>query len=873
MPPRPALLLTLLPSLLLAAQAPLPLFPGRAYRPEPPRPRLEAGYTTHTALMEWLERLAATAPDRVRLSSLGRTEEGRPQPFLVISSPANLARLEELRTANARLADPRICTVADAEPLLARAPVFLWLAYTVHGSEAAGTEAAMAVAYHFAACEDPEVRDQLERVVLLLDPVQNPDGRERHVQYLAEVTQGTNPPDPQDAQNQGRWPGGRWNHRLFDLNRDWAWQTQAESRARAVAFLAWSPQLLADHHEMQPERAYFFPPYAQPIHEAIPTPFGGPWQTVFGRALARAFDAHGRAYFTRERFDAFYPSYGDTWASLQGAVGLTFENPNGGGLAYRRRDGEVLTLATRVRQHVLASLTTVATAAQHREALLRDFHQVRRARADLRAKAGALLVGPGTDPGRLRELAELLSRNGIESLCIDRTLDTAGLEWIGAGPEPQAIPEGSLLVPLDQPCAPLARALLEREGRMTERLSYDVTGWSLPLVFHLPAWHARVRPPVGTRRETSAPAFPDPPVWAYVLDPGQTGTHATLAALLQEGFRVWAAAEAFSQAGRHHPPGTLVLSLGANDPERLRTRLQDLARRHGHPVQGLTTGLADAGADPASPTALPLRLPRIAVLTDHPANPPALGAVLHTLRETGLPFTQLGSTRLPGADLAGYTHLVLADDATGGKAWSQMLGEGGATALKAWIHAGGTLVALRGGAAYAIRAGLSDVSLHFLAPREEEAWQKLQDPRRTSPEPPPEARTRPWSEHPRKELMEQIPGALLRTRTDPTHPLGWGLPPGEMAVLNTGDPILDLAKGGENVLHYPAGELRLSGGLPPDLRPRLNLTAYVLRERRHRGAVILFAGDPLYRGLASLTGRAFLNALFFGAPPQGGSDD
>ena len=189
----------------------------------------------------------------------------------------------------------------------------MWLGYSIHGAEPSGSEASLAVAYHYAAALDADVLKQLDRVVLLLDLTQNPDGRERAIQSVSEVLQGINPSDPQDAQNTSRWPGGRYNHRLFDLNRDWAWQTQGESLAKAAAFLQWNPQVLADHHEMSAESSYYFPPTMQPIHDAIPAPISGHWQQTFGKGVARAFDANEFTFFSKDIFDLFYPSYGDSW--------------------------------------------------------------------------------------------------------------------------------------------------------------------------------------------------------------------------------------------------------------------------------------------------------------------------------------------------------------------------------------------------------------------------------------------------------------------------------------------------------------------------------------------------------------------------------
>jgi hypothetical protein len=801
----------------------------------------------------------------VKLLTLNVTEEGREQPFLVISSPENLKCLGELQALNAKLADPRTCGEDEARRIAEANPAFVWLGYSVHGSEASGSEAALAVAYHYASARSPEVLAQLDRVVLLMDLTQNPDGLARHRQAVAEAATPFGTSDPADAQNTPRWPGGRFNHRLFDLNRDWAWQTQGESRAKAAAFLRWNPQVLADHHEMWPEATYYFPPTMQPIHEALPGPFAGRWQAAFGRSVARAFDARGWAYFSRDVFDLFYPGYGDSWPTFQGAVGMTFEVAGQGGPAYRRQDGEILTLEGRIQRHVAASLATVATAAAERQALLWDFQRARRERVALGDRAGAFLLAEGEDPGRTRALVDLLGRNGIEVLRTTAALATTGLEPIGLAQAP-GLPAGSYLVPLDQPRGALAQALLEAEAHMGPKPTYDLTAWSLPLAFHVPAWRAKMRPRVATAPLTVAEEGAIPAAaWGYLIPGGHEGVERTLATLLQEGFKATVLAETATFKGRRFGPGTIVLPQIRN-LESLAGRLQALARENHHPVVAMDTAQMDAGPDLGTNRALILRSPHVAVLMDRPANPMAFGALAHTLTEAGLPFVQLRAERLGATSLARFTHVIVVDDGAQGRAWQQVLGEGGAAKLKAWVTEGGSLLAFQGGAAYASRAGLTPTGYHLLAKAAEEARLKEKDPKREAPRADPSELLRPWDKQEERALEESIPGAFLKVQVDGSHPLAWGLHAGDgAAVLDASDPILELSPGGENPLHYGKEELKVSGLVPKAMEAKLQQTAYALREKLGRGAVILVAGDPVFRGQEPFTRRLLFNAIFFGA--------
>lgn len=857
---KPALLLPGL-TLSLCGQG---LLPGRAYRTDvpPPPPSLGLRYTPHEALVAWARRLAEAAKDRVHLQVMNVTEEGREQLLLVVTHPDNLPRLEALRAANAKLADPRGVDAAEAQRIAAENPAFVWLGYSVHGAEASGSEASLAVAYHLAACTDPEVLDQLKRVVVVMDLTQNPDGRARLIQGVAEATQGTNPADPEDAQNRSRWPGGRFNHRLFDLNRDWAWQTQGETQAKTAAFRRWNPQVLADQHEMGPETTYYFPPTMAPLHAAIPEAFKGRWQQAFGDGIARAFDAKGWAYFTRDVFDLFYPSYGDSWPSLQGAVGMTFEMAGQVGVAYQRRDGDVLTLMDRVKRHATASLATVATAAANRQALLSDYAKVRRDQVAKGAAAGAFLLGEGSDPGRTRELVALLQRNGIE---VSRTTAAvaAGLEGIGVERPEGRAPAGSYLVALDQPAGLLAQALLEKEAVFGPKPSYDVTAWSLPLSFGVPAWYARTRPAVATEalKAFEAPALPEA-AWGYLLPAGHEGRESILAAAHQAGFRAWAVTEEVRLGSATHAPGAVFLRPGkGQDMAALRAFLAPQVARTGHPALPLQGAQVAQGPDLGSNRVQPLQAPRIAVLMDRPSDPTALGAVMHTLREAGLPFAQLRAGDLGKARLARYTHLILVDDNAGGNAWKTTLGDG--ARLKAWVQDGGCLLGLQGGALYANRAGILQAGFRFLRKKEEEARLKEKDPKKEPEKPAADELMQPWGAREDRALKETIPGALLRVKVDGTHPLAWGLHGGEGAVLNLTDPILELSPGGENPLHFPKAPLKVSGLLPAPLEEKLQQTAYALREALGQGTVVAFAGDPVFRANQPFTRRAFLNAILF----------
>ena len=916
--PRPAaaallLLVTAVPAAARAQAArPSPLAPSASYAPEVPTPRAVLGhgvaerFTPHHAVREYLQRLDA-ASERVRVEQYGTSTEGRPLLVAYVSAPATLARLDAVRADNARLADPRRTPAADAARLAQSAPTVIWLGYGVHGNESNSTEAAMQVAYELAASRDARVAEWLKNVLVIIDPVQNPDGRERYVQGFAEALGAAPRPDRHAAEHSERWPGGRWNHYLFDLNRDWAWQSQAETVARTRLFLQWNPQLHVDLHEMGPEMTYHFPPPADPQLASV-MPGLGKWYAAYGQGNAAWFDRQGYRFFTRELFDLYYPSFGDSWPALQGAVGMTYEVAGGGsaGLAVQLPDDErLLRLEDRVARHVVASLATIDTSSRTRAERLRDYVEFRRAavRAGESGPVRAYYLPPGGDRQRLARLVRVLQGNGVEVQLATGEAGAGDLTGaFGESAGGRKLPAGTVAVDLAQPQGLLARALLEREARSVgQPFFYDVSAWSLPLAMGVEAYAGAKAPGAGFRplppgeplpfekgELVPAPGGGAPAAW--VVSWRDTGAVALLARLLDEGVRAYTSLRGFTVAGEDFPPGSLVVPVEVNDAARVAQRLAALAPATGARVVAVGSGAATKGLDLGSPRVRYLRPPRVAVLMDRPVSAPEYGALWHLLEQRlGVPFTPVRADALGGLALDEYNVLVLPPDSGDGAGWARVLTKDALGRLRAWVHAGGTLIGLRGGAVALTRreGGLTRATYRWVPPEQEDARRRAHAararedkdgdealPEDKEPEPSKEEqeraraerlarRLRPYAEREAQALRDTIPGTILRGAVDVTHPLGFGLEP-RLALLNRTSPVLELSDAGEHVVHYPKDALRVAGFLTPEAEKKLGLTAYAVRERVGRGHVVLFAENPAFRGFWEGTARLLANAIYFG---------
>lgn len=853
---------TLLLGSAVASPAQLPPGPG-PYDPDVPTPAelrgFETGrrFSTYRDVERTLEGIAA-ATDRVVLERYGVSVEGRPLRLAWVSSPANLQRLEALK------ADNVAALTGGAPP---DRPIFVWLSFGVHGDEASSPEAALELLYHLAASRDPGVARWLDHVVVGIDPLLNPDGHERYATWYRSVAGSVPDADPAAREHRPDWPGGRTNHWYFDLNRDWAWGVQPETRARRAAYLGTLPHVHVDFHEMDPTSSYFFFPAADPVHRYYPESTTR-WGRIFGSANAAAFDARQWPYFTAEEFDLFYPGYGDSWPSFFGATGMTYEQAGGGraGLALARAAGDTLTLTDRVERHLVAALTTVSTAAEHRLERLADFDEFWRSSRPPGAPAAWLVAADSPDA---RALARLLTDQGIAVDTLAAPLSTGGLlpyRSTGAGGASTLRP-GTFLIRSDQPLGRYAATLMAAEvERPDSTLSfYDITAWSLPYLYGVPAWSASRAPSVPAHRWSPPPTERAAPVdpaavavaWPYD-DPGDAIAAGRLAA---DGWTVQVAERGFRVAGRRFPPGSFVARVAEQPRDRRHAGTLQAAVAEAladGPALPLTTSETEAGIDVGSDRMRRLRRPSIAIVTGPGTAPTSVGAVRHLLEAVaGLPVkvVRIGDlVALPGEssdslagrgarplDLERFTTIVL-PDAEGADAYAAALGEAGAERLGAWVDAGGTLVGLRGGAAW-LSSGASGLAGFGLVEAPEATEEELRAP----------AAVRELEVN-----RDRIPGTLVAASVDTTHALGWGYPGGGAVLIR--EPVEMTLSDEFNPWLYEDAE-PLAGYLPEEARRRLPGTPYAVAEKRGEGWIVAFGDDPAFRGIVHGLKKALLNAI------------
>jgi hypothetical protein len=798
-------------------------------------------FTDHGGVVRYMEALAAAAPDMVRVKRYGESVEGRALVQVVIARRDNLARLDEILSRNRLLADPAT-PAARAREIAASNPAVLFFSYGVHGNESSSSEAALWTAWDLVRGA-AEVAGVLDSAVVVIDPVANPDGRDRYVNWYRQAMGARPNPNPDAREHWEPWPGGRFNHYLFDLNRDWAWATQPETRARLATWDYWTPQVHVDFHEMSYASNYFFFPAAAPINPMYPRHILD-WGAYFGDANARAFDQRGWTYYTGEGFDLFYPGYGDSWPSLLGAIGMTYEQAGSGraGLAVRQPDGNILTLAQRATQHRTSGNATLRAAALRRQDLLTDFANFHQTMGE---GLSDVVIVPDSH-ARAAALLDLLQRQGIRVEQASRAFRADATPHHGFTRRSE-FPAGSYLVRARQPRGRLAVTLLQPETVLDATYSYDISAWSLPFAYGIEAHTLRRTPDAGwtaaLARSRTAVGAPESGTFGMLAEPGFDVWPAVVR-YLQDGGRVRVLNEAFTIEGRRWPAGTLFFPrLGVADfADRIRAAgIHELAA----PV---STGRASAGNDLGTGNSHNLELPKVALIGGEGVGPTALGAHWFFLEQTlQIPFDMLPPDRVASVNLADWDVIITPDMGR------TLLGERGREALEQWVRRGGTLIAT-GSGARGLGADVAGIKLR-------ETPTESADVRRE--------RALQGREARQLERWEaQVPGAILTVQLDTAHPLVFGAGtdgrPDRLFVLHSGAQVFEPDPDFETVGHFRSELERVSGVIGERSLERLQQGSWLAMRRLGSGRVILFLDDPVFRHFWYSTFQLYANAIMVG---------
>ncbi len=848
-----------------AAGEPLEYFlpANTAWNPKVPSPeqffgfKAGAWHLTSHQLAAYLQAVAAAAPERVKLEVIGHTHEQKPLVVLTITSPANHASLGKIRADHLALLDPAKSAALD----LARMPAVVNLGYSIHGNEPSGANAVPLVVYHLAAASSPKIEEILHSTVILVEAQRNPDGGDRAAHWFNSNKSANLSTDPASREHNEGWPRGRYNHYLFDPNRDWLPLVHPEAQARAELFHRWRPNLLTDHHEMGTNTTFFFQP-GVPSRNNPSTPAAVFELTAKVAEFHRkSLDGRGLFYFSEQGFDDFYPGKGSTYPDLHATVGILFEQASSRGHA-QESDNGVLTFPFTIRNQVLTSFSTLKAAVALRAELLalqRDFtpQTLELAR---KSKVKAYVFGDDGDPARAWAFLHLLAQHRIEVRPLTQEISAAGATFR---------PGAAWVVLTEQPQFRLLTEIFTKRTGFEDSVFYDVSAWTVPLAYNLP--YAELEKAPATGAPAALPAFPAGALvgghsdyayvfnWnAYVFNWNGYFAPRALHRLQKAGVLVKgltdAPVEAVAADGTRVTlgHGAILVPVGMQPAKaaEIRAVIDTIVREDAITVYGCKTGLTPVGVDFGSASFVPLKKPEVALVTGQGANPLNIGAAWHVLdQRAGVAVTLLEQTAMGRADIWRYHVIVFADGTY------DDISEAAIASLKRWVRDGGTLVVMGRAAEWAAKKEIA--ALEF---GEATAARAKSEGDKEKPAP----ERQPYGAAADREALKLIEGAVFAATVDHTHPLGYGFNGDRLSVFRENTIFLKPAKSPyETPVAYTAQPLQ-SGYVSTENIQKLAGTAAVVALPVGRGAVVGMPDDPNFRGFWYGGNRVFFNAVFYG---------
>lgn len=797
---------------------------------------LGAQFTPHYRVVEYFRHVAENS-EYVKLHQYGTTNENRPLLAAFVGSEDNLASLENIRANNMRL------TGLEPGGATGSQPAIVWLSYNVHGNESVSTEAAMKTIYALVDPANKGTKAWLQNTVVIMDPCLNPDGRERYVNFYNSVKNTNADPLAFTREHLEPWPGGRSNHYYFDLNRDWAWQSQKETQQRMALYNKWLPQVHVDFHEQGINDPYYFAPAAEPYHEAI-TPWQREFQTTIGRNNARYFDEKGWMYFTKERFDLLYPSYGDTYPIYNGSIGMTFEQGGSGraGLAVITASGDTLTLADRIEHHYTTGLSTIEVTSQNAARVVAEFKDYFSKSINKPDGEYKSYVIKATNSEKLKALAALLQRNDIR-FGYGAAGKARGFNYFTGKTEAFSVEKNDLVISAYQPKSVLAKVLFEPRTFVADSNTYDITAWALPYAYGLQAYATRevIKPVTPDAPSTDSGSPPSGTAVAYVAGWNSMADVRFLASLLNKNIKVRYSEVPFESGGRKFGAGSLIITRTGN--ENLGTTfdkvVQDAAQTSGVSVHAISSGMVDRGADLGSSKVRFIQKPKIAVVLSDETSSLAYGEVWHLFeQQIGYPLSSIRARDIARINLGEFNVLIFPDGS---------YNDIGSDKIADWIRSGGKLIALENAVAQLVGKKGFNIRLK----EEGKDKQKEKDPY---------ANLKSYETRERDYLKSSIPGAIYKVNLDNTHPLGFGFPD-FYYTLKLDDRVYDFMNSGWNVGVFKKDNY-VTGFVGQTVKQKLVDGLVFGVQDMGSGSVVYLADDPLFRSFWESGKLLFSNAVF-----------
>ncbi len=793
-----------------------------------------------------IARTIAHSSNRVKVIQYGTTWEGRPLYHFVVSSPENIKQYNTFKMLWR--------SAYEGETVPHTLPLQVWLIGSVHGNEHSSSEALLGLMYILAYSNDAQIQSLLKHVVVVFDLIQNPDGRDRFVMHVRQSLGRFPDAWAWAEEHRETWPTGRYNHYWFDLNRDWAFQTQKETRHRIETFFEAPPQVVVDFHEMGWERSYYFAPPAEPILDILPSYIRKFW-TIFGRANARMFDEHEWLYFIREVFDIFYPGYGDSFPSLHGAIGMTYEQASARGVVVQREDGSLLSLCEAIKHHSLAGFQTLMTASEHSISLLKNYVQFHKKLLQSSHDFMGWFIPAETDEAKRERLINRLERMRVSYTVLKggQKLELADPYW-GKEVGKTTSRSGDIFIPASQGGRLFLTVLLNRETRIPASFKrsaeerrqrgespgfYDITAWSLPYAWDMPLYLVRTLPRElenVSEKEPTSQTVPDDVRYLLVCQPSLR-IYQFAGTLLSQGISFMVLTKSAQFEKKTCARGSLVLrwiKLASHEKELVKSFIPLLARR----ILFLKSGWAEEGPSLGSAYVRPV-LPRkkILLLTHSPTLPTSAGSLWYTLEQDyHFPIHRTRVELLARVSLKDVG-VIIVPSVYNTNIFDTFLTQKGWKRLKNWVEEGGVLIVV----GRSIQAFASHNWIHL---KDEE-------------------------KNPENKDLPSLPGVFVWARVREHSFFSSG-------VVRTRIPFFIWSntayfpdvKDRQIIVRIPEeGDVKASGFFWDDTLEHFRGSALVWEQRMGRGLIFAFAGEPSFRSDFLGAHPFLLNAILYGLMP------
>jgi Zinc carboxypeptidase len=800
---------------------------------------LGSKYTPHYKIVNYFNHAAAAMPKMMKLEQYGQTNEGRPLLLAFVASEENFSKLEDIRKNNLRLTG-----VLNDKPGDVNTPAIVWLSYNVHGNETSSSEVAMKTLYELLNAGNAQTKEWLKNTVIIIDPCLNPDGRDRYVNWFTQVV-GKNANASNDAREHSEpWPGGRTNHYNFDLNRDWAWQTQVETQGRLKKYNEWMPQIHCDYHEQGVNNPYYFAPAAEPYHEVI-TKWQRDFQMTIGKNNAKYFDANGWLYFTKEIFDLFYPAYGDTYPIYNGAIGMTYEQAGGpgGGAAALKTDGDTLTLKDRIAHHFTTSMSTVEMASVNNNRLMSEFKKFFDEAKTNGIGEYKTFVVTENNAGKLKALQNFFDVNGIKYGAVSGN-SLKGYNYF-TGKDEVFAASNSLAISVYQPKSALIKVLFEPKSKLSDSVTYDITAWSLPYVYGVQAYAVREKMVTANYAAQNSSSNVTAGAYGYLVNYNSFNDAKYLAALLNAKIKVRFAEKDFTCNGKSYKKGTLVVLKKGNEDKM--DQFAVASKKFDAAVTAVAGGFMETGFDFGSDKVHFIKKPNVAMLTGKGVGSNAAGEIWHLFeQQLDYPITLINADEINSAALKNIDVLILPD---GNYKFLREKEE--AAEVKMWVQQGGKIIAIENAAAQIAK---SDWGFKIKKGDDDDKKDDKKDDKT------PYADLKRFENRERESITEFIPGSIYKVQLDDSHPLAFGYT-GTYFTLKQNSDLYEFMKDGWNV-GVIKKENQVAGFVGNKLKDKIKDGTVLGVQQMGGGAIVYFADNPIFRSFWENGKLLLANAVF-----------